>query len=236
MKIDLQKAYDSVEWEFLGRMLIALNFPTHSLELIMEYDLVMFYRGDVPSVLLMLRAFKTFSLASGLIMNQGKSEIYCNGIESQTLTMLIRISGMHRGKIPFKYLGVNIYPKMLGVNDCQCLIDKITTRIRGLGARKLSYAGRVVVIKAVLSTLHNYWARIFILPKTILTRIEFLWRQFLWHGIEMKESPSLVAWDQICKPIKKGGLGLKHLYWWNIAAVAKYVWWIAKKTDHLWVR
>ncbi|XP_074320555.1 uncharacterized protein LOC141657277 [Silene latifolia] len=132
-------------------------------------DLVMFCRGDIPSVMLMLRAFKTFSLASGLIMNQGKSEIYCNGIDSQTLAMLVRVSGMHRGKIPFKYLGLNISPK----------------------------------------------------------------RKFLWHGNEIKESLSLVAWDQICKAKKKGGLGLKHLYWWNIATMAKYVWWIAKKTDHL---
>ncbi|XP_074299465.1 uncharacterized protein LOC141630574 [Silene latifolia] len=31
-------------------------------------------------------------------------------------------------------------------------------------------------------------------------------------------------------------LGLKHLHWWNVAAVAKYVWWLALKTDHLWVR
>ncbi|XP_074305634.1 uncharacterized protein LOC141640854 [Silene latifolia] len=152
------------------------------------------------------------------------------------MAMMIRISGMHSGKIPFKYLGVNISPKRLGVNDCQCLIDNVTTRIRSLGARKLSYAGRVALIKAVLSTLHNYWARIFILPKTILAKIDSLCRQFLWHDNDFKESPALVAWEQICKAKKKGGLGLKNLYCWNIAAVGKYVWWIAQKTDHLWVR
>ncbi|XP_074288179.1 uncharacterized protein LOC141613345 [Silene latifolia] len=80
-------------------------------------DLVMFCRGDVPSVILMLRAFKTFSLASGLLMNQGKSEIYCNGVDKHTMSMMVRISGMYSGKIPFKYLGVNISPKRLGVND-----------------------------------------------------------------------------------------------------------------------
>ncbi|XP_074278147.1 uncharacterized protein LOC141601745 [Silene latifolia] len=124
-----------------------------------------------------MRAFKTFSLASGLVMNQGKSEIYCNGVEEHVMAMMIRISGMHRGKIPFKYLGVNISPKRLGVNDCQCLIDKVTTRIRSLGARKLSYAGRLEVSLA-------------------------------WHRYQGEST--LVAWEHICKPKKKGGLGLRN--------------------------
>ncbi|XP_074300387.1 uncharacterized protein LOC141631645 [Silene latifolia] len=152
----------------------------------------MFYRGDKQSVLLLLRAFKTFSLASGLQMSPSKSNMYNNGVEESTMVMLERLSGMRRGKVPFKYLGVNITPKRLGVDDCQCLIEKISARIHGLGARKLSYAGRVVLIKSILSTLHNYWARIFILPKTIISRIEALCRKFLWYGNECKGSPALI--------------------------------------------
>ncbi|XP_074278591.1 uncharacterized protein LOC141602184 [Silene latifolia] len=162
--------------------------------------------------------------------------MYSNGVEESTMVMLERLSGMRRGKVPFKYLGVNITPKRLGVDDCQCLIEKISARIRGLGARKLSYAGRVVLIKSDLSTLHNYWARIFILPKTIISKIKALCRKFLWYGNDCKGSPALVSWEQVCQSTKKGGLGLKHLHWWNVAAVAKYVWWLALKTDHLWVR
>ncbi|KAK9750756.1 hypothetical protein RND81_02G219400 [Saponaria officinalis] len=96
------------------------------------------------------------------------------------------------------------------------MVDRITDRIRALGTKKLSYAGRVVLIKSVLNVLHNYWARIFILPKTILSKL--------------KESPSLVAWAN------SGGLGFKHLHNWNVAAIAKYAWWVAKKADHLWVK
>ncbi|XP_074292090.1 uncharacterized protein LOC141618932 [Silene latifolia] len=52
----------------------------------------------------------------------------------------------------------------------------------------------------------------------------------------MKESPSLVAWEHICKPLKQGGLGIKDLHCWNIATIGKYAWWVANKEDHLWVR
>ncbi|XP_074283391.1 uncharacterized protein LOC141607941 [Silene latifolia] len=36
LKINLQKAYDSIEWNFLKDMLIALNLPSRSIELIMN--------------------------------------------------------------------------------------------------------------------------------------------------------------------------------------------------------
>ena len=37
LKIDLQKAYDTVSWDFLMEMLTALGFPTTSTKLIMSY-------------------------------------------------------------------------------------------------------------------------------------------------------------------------------------------------------
>ncbi|XP_074277710.1 uncharacterized protein LOC141601336 [Silene latifolia] len=36
----------------------------------------------------------------------------------------------------------------------------MVSRIRGLGAKKLSYAGRITLINSVLNTLYNYWAQI----------------------------------------------------------------------------
>ena len=36
LKIDIQKAYDTINWEFLKEMMQALEFPQEFLELIME--------------------------------------------------------------------------------------------------------------------------------------------------------------------------------------------------------
>ncbi|XP_074305640.1 uncharacterized protein LOC141640860 [Silene latifolia] len=109
-------------------------------------------------------------------------------------------------------------------------------RIRAIGVRKLSYAGRLVLIKSVLSTLHCYWARIFILPVSILNKVEALCRSFLWQGNEISNGPALIAWDTCCKTKQEGGLGLIDLRRWNTAALGKYIWWIAQKEDHLWVK
>ncbi|XP_074305178.1 uncharacterized protein LOC141640190 [Silene latifolia] len=166
-------------------------------------------------------------------MNRGKSNIYFNGVDDLLIKDVEELTGMKRGTVPFKYLGVNVSPKRLSVLECSSLVDRIVERIQRLGSRKLSYAGRVVLIQSVLSSLHTYWARIFILPKTVIARIEATCRSFLWHGNETRENPALVSWDAICQPKKQGGLGIKRFYEWNLAAIAKYAWWIVK-SDHPW--
>ncbi|XP_074265182.1 uncharacterized protein LOC141587606 [Silene latifolia] len=268
MKLDLQKAYDSVEWNFVEDMLRATGFPEQFTQLLvqcfttptfslsvngesfgyfrgkrglrqgdplssllftlcLEYlnrillvtqnhskfkfhplcnriklsylcfadDLILFCKGERASVGLMLQAVKLFSKSSGLSMNCSKSSFYYNVIDAHLVTEIERAIGMKRGTVPFKYLGVNVSPKRLSVMDCNILVDKIVDRIRGLGSGKLFYVGRLVLIKAVLSSLHSYWSRIFILPKTVIGKLEAICRSFLWYGNDTKESPMLVSWE-----------------------------------------
>ncbi|XP_074291447.1 uncharacterized protein LOC141618246 [Silene latifolia] len=275
MKPDLQKAYDSVEWDFMKYMLIATGFLEHFCHLLMqcistpsysislngdifgffkgkrglrqgdplspllltlclEYlsrvsrviqqhpdlkyhslcnriqlthlcfadDLMLFCHGDRASIDLLLKAFAYFSKATGLSMNRGKSNFYGNGLDGSLIKEIEDMTGMHKGSVPFKYLGVNVSPKRLSVLDCHYLTERIVARIRSIGSKKLSYAGIT----------------------------------YLWHSTDQKESLALVSWSQICQPLKQGGLGLRYLHSWNIAAIGKYVWWVAMKADHLWVK
>ncbi|XP_074265267.1 uncharacterized protein LOC141587691 [Silene latifolia] len=178
MKLDLQKAYDSVKWSFVEDVFRDLGFPEHM--------------GDSISIDPILKAFDCFSKTSGLKMNNGKSSFYCNGMNNALIDEVQRRTGMKQGTVPFKYLGVSVSSKKLSVLECNCLVDKIVDKVRSMGSRHLSYAGRLVLVKAVFSTLHNYWARIFILPQIIIKKIEAVCKEFLWHGKELKTSPALI--------------------------------------------
>ncbi|XP_074265804.1 uncharacterized protein LOC141588252 [Silene latifolia] len=240
LKIDLKKAYDSIEWAFLRDMLIALEFPDQMIQWIMvcvtttsftislngshfgilrvvtekpdfKYhslcrglklshlafadDLLLFCRADTASITIILRAFLTFSEASGLCMNKAKSDMYLNGVDDNLATKIVRLAGFKLGQFPFRYLGVPISSKRLSVADCNRVVDKIVARIRGWGAKHLSYAGRLVLVKAVLTQMHAYWARIFLLPKGVIHKMECICRNYLWVGhAEFKHSPP-VAWE-----------------------------------------
>ncbi|XP_074291494.1 uncharacterized protein LOC141618299 [Silene latifolia] len=52
---------------------------------------------------LMLRAFATFSAASGLCLNKNKFEIYFNGVKTDTVDAILQVSGFHRGTLPFSW-------------------------------------------------------------------------------------------------------------------------------------
>ncbi|XP_074314130.1 uncharacterized protein LOC141649335 [Silene latifolia] len=120
--------------------------------------------------------------------------------------------------------------------ECNVLVEKIVSRIKSFGSRKLSYAGRLVMVQAVLLSLHQYWASIFVLPKYVLVKIEGICRNYLWNGTDNYTRTPLVAWDTICQPREVGGLGLRKCELWNNALIGKYVWWMATKSDHLWIK
>ena len=50
-------------------------------------------------------------------------------------------------------------------------------------------------------------------------------RQFLWKGTRSGQSHylTMVSWDVICRPIKRGGLGILHVQSMNTALFTKWV-------------
>ncbi|XP_074278716.1 uncharacterized protein LOC141602312 [Silene latifolia] len=164
------------------------------------------------------KAFSTFSKALGLQMNASKSEVFFNGVTAQLKEDILAVSGFKEGSMPFRYLEIPMKAGRLNKADCNVLVEKVVQRIRGMGMRKLSYAGRITLIKSVFSTLHTYWAAIFILPKAVLKSINSLCRNYLWDGTAEYLRTPLVGWSKICLPKEEGGLGVKQIHKWNDAA------------------
>nr|XP_016489984.1 PREDICTED: uncharacterized protein LOC107809777 [Nicotiana tabacum] len=161
IKVDLQKAYDSVEWYFIEQMLKELGFPgkmvclgtlkdepefnfhprcqklgiTH---LCFADDLLLFARGDTKSVQMLRDRFALFSEASGLKANLNKSQVYFGGVDEDTR--------------------MNI----------------------------LNLLGRLQLIKAVLFGVKAYWSQLFLLPRKVIKLIEATCRSYLWTGCYMQ--------------------------------------------------
>ncbi|XP_074291050.1 uncharacterized protein LOC141617806 [Silene latifolia] len=237
----------TIAMEYLSRVLNfateMLPFKFHSLcsrlklqHLMFADDLLLFSKGDTQSVEVLLRSFATFSAASGLQMNKHKSNIYFSGVQIKVRDYIIGLSGCVEGQIPFKYLGVPITAGRLGKKECQVLIEKIVERIRSFGARKLSYARRLVLVKSVLTSLFTYWANIFLIPKGVMKKIDSICRNYLWDGTNVYLRTPMVNWERVCTPQSEGGLGLRYSLDWNRATIGKLVWWIYSKPDSLWIK
>lgn len=53
--------------------------------------------------------------------------------------------------------------------------------------------------------------------------IEKIQKAFLWYGFEEKKRMTLIAWDNVCKPKNKGGLGLRNIKTLNKNLLAKQI-------------
>ncbi|KAL0295376.1 UNVERIFIED_CONTAM: hypothetical protein Sradi_6838100 [Sesamum radiatum] len=98
----------------------------------------------------------------------------------------------------------------------------------------LSFAGRVQLIKFVLSALQVYWAMAFILPKHIIKEIEKRLRNFLWKG-NLDMGYAKVSWQQVCRPVSEGGLGIRDIHSLNKGLMSRHLWRIMHDSTSIWV-
>ncbi|GKB15011.1 RNA-directed DNA polymerase, eukaryota, reverse transcriptase zinc-binding domain protein [Tanacetum coccineum] len=150
--------------------------------------------------------------------------------------MILRIIPFTVGRLPVRYLGVPLITKQISTSDCKPLIDKVKNRISNWKNKSLSYAGKLQLIAAILSSMQIYWAAIFLLPKQVIYEINRLLKGFLWCQGDLTKGKAKVSWDKICKPKEQGGLGLKNLGEWNEILLVKHLWNVATRKDTLWVK
>nr|GEY78953.1 putative RNA-directed DNA polymerase, eukaryota, reverse transcriptase zinc-binding domain protein [Tanacetum cinerariifolium] len=76
------------------------------------------------------------------------------------------------GRLPVKYLGVPLVSSRMIYKDCKELIEKVQHRIDDWKNKSLSIMGRLQLVSSVISSLHVFWALVFMLHTRILLDIE----------------------------------------------------------------
>lgn len=132
-----------------------------------------------------------------------------------------------------KYLGVPVSPSRLHVSDWVPLTDKSAKKLDVSKGGTMSIAGRSTLISSSLNNAPIYHMSIYLLPKTILNRLDKIRRSFFWQGGGTKNKYHLIKWAKIYKSYKKGGLGIKDIRKMNISLLCKW-WWKFDKEDGLW--
>nr|GEY27353.1 sodium/hydrogen exchanger 6 [Tanacetum cinerariifolium] len=205
-KVDIQKAYDNC------RVRDSDEFQYHHLceqqriiNLCFANDLFLFSRGNPSSVAVIIDGLKEFKQVLGLVPSIPKSTaFFCN------------VSNAIKASI------LNSMPLLKGfylVNDWR--------------NKFLSLAGRLQLIRSILSSMHIYWASVFILSNRIVHDLEQLMRGFLWCKGKMKKGKAKVVWDSVCMPKHEGGPGIHKIDDFDVALMATHIWSILTHTYKL---
>ena len=130
--------------------------------------------------------------------------------------------GCKTESMPFTYLGLPMGTTKPKIDDFIGIIERIDRRLIGI-ADTLSYDGRLIVVKSIISSIPNFAFCTIKMPIGFVEHVEKSSRGFLWAGKEIeKRGNCLVKWDKVCKPKKAGGLGVLDLRTQNNALMMKF--------------
>ena len=199
-------------------------------------DVILLCKGDRESANCLLNQLSIFGQTSGLIVNASKSSIFFGGTKHSVKSQILRDSGFVEGTIPFRYLGVPLSPHRLLASQFSPLLQSLERSIQSWMGKNLSYAGRLELLKSVLSGIIQFWLAIFPIPSTVIAQITSICRNFLWTGDIKKCHSALVAWKKVCLPKEEGGLAILDLKTLNQCFLAKQLWDIHLMADTIWIQ
>ncbi|KAK1409431.1 hypothetical protein QVD17_35957 [Tagetes erecta] len=180
------------------------------------------------------RLLRVFHIISGLKINYTKSVLYGVNVTQSELVSAASIVNCATGSLPFSYLGLPVGANMNRINNWTPVIDAFDRRLSKWKENTLSMGGRLTLLKSVLEALPTYYFSLYKAPAKIIDILEAKRRRFFWGGKEDTKNIAWVAWDQITRPKKYGGLGLTPLKEFNIALLSKWWWRFKTEEKHLW--
>jgi len=132
-----------------------------------------------------LRAVLTlFADMSGLNVNFNKSMLVGINIAESWLTEAASILNCKVGKVPYLYLGLSIDGDPQRLAFWNPVMNSIKSRLSGWQSCFISFGGRLVLLKSVLTSLLVYALSFFKAPLGIISIIESIFNKKNWGGSE----------------------------------------------------
>ncbi|XP_074298062.1 uncharacterized protein LOC141628873 [Silene latifolia] len=120
-------------------------------------DLMIFIRGDVPSVAAVAHTRTAFPAWPGLHANTDKTDVYFGGVKQSVKSEILRATGFSEGTFLFRYLGLPLNTARNTVDIYGVLINKIQAFVQHWSSTSLSYAGKIQLLNSVIFGLENFW-------------------------------------------------------------------------------
>ncbi|RZB71032.1 LINE-1 retrotransposable element ORF2 protein [Glycine soja] len=197
-------------------------------------DTILLGKGSWKNLWSIKTIFRSFELVSGLRVNFHKSKLIGLNINEGFLESASIFLSCCMTLIPFKFLGVPVGANPRRRSTWKPVVDSMRAKLSCWRGRNLSIGGKVTLINSVLSSLPLYFFSFFKAPKVVIKELTQIQRDFLWGSHEEERKICWVSWEDICKPKKEGGLGVKNLEVLNISLLAKWKWRCIHDHNALW--
>ncbi|KAL0444866.1 UNVERIFIED_CONTAM: LINE-1 reverse transcriptase [Sesamum latifolium] len=250
MKVDLRKAYDTVEWDFLLATLQLFGFPptfikwieecvtTCSFSVCLNGTIHGFFggarglrQGDPMSPYLFVLVMEVLRMILQQLIEQDEEFTFhwkCRDIGLFQLSFaddLLLFSSADESSVGLFHRGLQVFA---GGNTAGALFGAATHLIQA----------HILDCQPLLQKIDKRigaWVA-FILPKGVIHQIEKRLRTFLWKGT-MATGYAKVAWRDVCLPTEEGGQGIRDIQALNYSLMCRRLWDIVvERSDSIWVK
>jgi hypothetical protein len=144
-------------------------------------DLLIFGKATLKEASSIQSCLTKYYLWSGQSINNGKSSIrFVRNTNPSTITLILDILPYSSNSTKSIYLGLPILFGNSKKSAFQNIIEKVKSKVEGWRAKSLSQAGRLVFIKSAAASIPSYAISTFLLPKSICSQLDKVFKNFLW--------------------------------------------------------
>lgn len=158
-------------------------------------DLMIMGKATLSEAQQIITILEEFASVSGLQVKPQKSTVWFSSHCDETCKqLLISVFGARATENNEKYLGIVVSQSNRQQDIThELLMDKLYKKLAGWKIGMLSFAGRVALLKSVLTSIPVYYMTVAALPTRTVTEIDRLLRKFVWGKLNEDRYISFIA-------------------------------------------
>jgi hypothetical protein len=162
-----------------GQSIARNTLPIH--HLLFADDLLIFGKATHKEATFIQTCLTKYCHWSGQSINNGKSSIrFSSNTKPPTAALILDILPFSPNHSKSIYLGLPILFGDAKSAAFQNIIEKVKSKVEGWCAKSLSQVGRLTLIKSVAATIPSYAMSTFLLPKSICSQLDRVFKKFWW--------------------------------------------------------
>ena len=159
-------------------------------------DLLLFARTDESNIAAIVDVLDEFCQLTGLKISKAKSKIlFSPNVAAEKRREIVNQIGIGETHNLGKYLGFPIIHKGRRWNEFHFVVERVQTKLAGWKSKCLSLAGRLVLIKAAVSSIPEYNMQCYKFPAKLCEDVNKMTRDFLWGSLAEKKKAKLQYWS-----------------------------------------